>query len=97
MGRPDDERIFVTVPATSVGLIIGRGGETVRALQEQSGARVKIDPTNDPNSEERVVNISGDPKCVAIAKQLVEDKVAEVCIPILFFLYVLILFSIGYT
>ncbi|GAA5813231.1 hypothetical protein MFLAVUS_006705 [Mucor flavus] len=77
MGRPDDERIFVTVPATSVGLIIGRGGETVRALQEQSGARVKIDPTNDPNSEERVVNISGDPKCVAIAKQLVEDKVAE--------------------
>lgn len=55
------------------------GGETVRALQEQSGARVKIDPTNDPNSEERIVNISGDPKCVAIAKQLVEDKVAEVC------------------
>ncbi|KAI7894138.1 uncharacterized protein EV154DRAFT_107799 [Mucor mucedo] len=77
MGRPDDERIFVTVPASSVGLIIGRGGETVRALQEQSGARVKIDPTNDPNSEERTVNISGDPKCVAIAKQLVEDKVSE--------------------
>lgn len=56
------------------------GGETVRALQEQSGARVKIDPTNDPNSEERTVNISGDPKCVAIAKQLVEDKVSEVSI-----------------
>lgn len=77
MGRPDDERIFVTVPASSVGLIIGRGGETVRSLQEQSGARVKIDPTTDPNSEERTVNISGDPKCVAIAKQLVEEKVAE--------------------
>jgi far upstream element-binding protein len=60
----------------NIYLIIG--GETVRSLQEQSGARVKIDPTTDPNSEERTVNISGDPKCVAIAKQLVEEKVAEV-------------------
>lgn len=47
-------------------------------MQDQSGARVKIDPAADPNSDERTVNISGDPKCVAIAKQLVEDKVAEV-------------------
>jgi hypothetical protein len=47
-------------------------------MQDQSGARVKIDPSADPNSDERTVNISGDPKCVAIAKQLVEDKVAEV-------------------
>jgi far upstream element-binding protein len=77
MGRPDDERIFVTVPSSAVGLIIGRGGETVRSMQDQSGARVKIDPSNDPNSDERTVNISGDPQCVAIAKQLVEEKVAE--------------------
>lgn len=50
----------------------------MRGMQDQSGARVKIDPAADPNSDERTVNISGDPKCVAIAKQLVEDKVAEV-------------------
>ncbi|KAI8985967.1 hypothetical protein BDB01DRAFT_842803 [Pilobolus umbonatus] len=72
-----EERIYVTIPTTSVGLIIGRGGETVRALQEQSGARIKVDATGDRNSEERTVNISGDPQCVAIAKQLVEAKVAE--------------------
>ncbi|OBZ91205.1 Far upstream element-binding protein 1 [Choanephora cucurbitarum] len=76
MGR-HDERVFVTVPSSAVGLIIGRGGETVRSMQEQSGARVKIDPTNDPNAKERTVNISGDPKAVSIAKQMVEDKVAE--------------------
>lgn len=77
MGRPDDDRIFITVPSSAVGLIIGRGGETVRSMQDQSGARVKIEPANDHNTEERTVNISGDPQCVAIAKQLVEDKVAE--------------------
>lgn len=54
------------------------GGENVKALQDQSGARVKVDPSTDPNSDERTVNISGDPKCVAIAKQLVEEKVQEV-------------------
>lgn len=77
MGRPDDDRIFITVPSSAVGLIIGRGGETVRAMQDQSGARVKIEPANEPNTEERIVNIFGDPQCVAIAKQLVEEKVAE--------------------
>ncbi|KAL0136974.1 hypothetical protein V8B55DRAFT_1590806 [Mucor lusitanicus] len=77
MGRPDDDRIFITVPSSAVGLIIGRGGETVRAMQDQSGARVKIEPANEPNTEERIVNIFGDQQCVAIAKQLVEEKVAE--------------------
>ncbi|KAI8059025.1 uncharacterized protein B0P05DRAFT_558733 [Gilbertella persicaria] len=76
VGR-NDERAFITVPSSAVGLIIGRGGETVRAIQEQSGARVKVDPTSDPNAKERTVNISGDSKAVSIAKQMVEEKVSE--------------------
>jgi hypothetical protein len=35
MGRPDDERIFVTVPASSVGLIIGRGKVYLQSLYEK--------------------------------------------------------------
>lgn len=42
-----------------VGLIIGRGGETIRYFQEQSGARVKVDLSGDPNAEERNVCITG--------------------------------------
>lgn len=47
------------IPTTVVGLIIGRGGETIRYFQEQSGARVKVDLTGDPNAEERNVCITG--------------------------------------
>lgn len=35
------------------------GGETVRALQDQSGARIKVDPNGDPDSPERTINIFG--------------------------------------
>ncbi|ORY95655.1 hypothetical protein BCR43DRAFT_493376 [Syncephalastrum racemosum] len=73
----NNERASVQVPKTAVGFIIGKGGETVRALQEQSGARIKVDPNGDPSSEERTINIFGNADAVALAKQLVTDKVAE--------------------
>ena len=40
------------------------GGETVRALQDQSGARIKVDPNGDHDSPERTVNIFG--KCYIV-------------------------------
>ncbi|KAG1058065.1 hypothetical protein G6F43_000143 [Rhizopus delemar] len=76
-GNPNDQRIYVPIPTTVVGLIIGRGGETIRYFQEQSGARVKVDLTGDPNAEERNVCITGEPQALAVAKRLVEEKVAE--------------------
>ncbi|ORE01837.1 hypothetical protein BCV72DRAFT_216521 [Rhizopus microsporus var. microsporus] len=75
--NPNDQRIYVPIPSTVVGLIIGRGGETIRYFQEQSGARVKVDLSGDPNAEERNVCITGEPQALAVAKRLVEEKVAE--------------------
>ena len=34
--------IFVQVPTQRVGLVIGKGGETIRALQEKTGARINL-------------------------------------------------------
>lgn len=36
----------LTVPLSSVGRIIGRGGETIRAIQDQSKARVNVESHN---------------------------------------------------
>ncbi|KAI7900353.1 uncharacterized protein BX663DRAFT_488552 [Cokeromyces recurvatus] len=77
IGKSDEEHASINIPVSIVGLIIGRGGETIRSIQDQSGACVKIDTQADPNSTERTVNISGDPNCVSIAKQLIENKIAE--------------------
>ncbi|KAG7594862.1 K Homology domain type 1 superfamily [Arabidopsis thaliana x Arabidopsis arenosa] len=44
-------------PADKVGSLIGKGGAVVRALQNESGASIKVsDPTHD--SEERIIVIS---------------------------------------
>ncbi|KAI9489282.1 hypothetical protein BDB00DRAFT_843709 [Zychaea mexicana] len=73
----EGEKESVQVPQNAVGFIIGKRGDTVRALQDQSGARIKVDPNGDPNAPERTISIFGNPDAVALAKQLIEDKVAE--------------------
>lgn len=49
-------------PADKVGSLIGKGGAVVRALQNETGASIKVlDPTHD--SEERIVVISAREVC----------------------------------
>ncbi|KAI9274829.1 hypothetical protein BDA99DRAFT_498696 [Phascolomyces articulosus] len=55
----EGEKESVQVPQNAVGFIIGRRGDTVRALQDQSGARIKVDPNGDPNAPERTISIFG--------------------------------------
>jgi far upstream element-binding protein len=57
------------VPQDMVGRVIGRGGETIRRLQEESGARIQVE--RDSN---RVV-IKGSPEKAQRAKELVLDIV----------------------
>jgi len=52
------------------GKLIGRGGETIRRLEAESGARVKI------NRDRLVCEISGEPKCVQTAIRLVHEVMA---------------------
>ncbi|KAL0074127.1 hypothetical protein F4703DRAFT_1745507 [Phycomyces blakesleeanus] len=72
--RFTDDRESVQVPKNAVGFIIGRGGETVRSLQDQSGARIKVDSSGDIDANERTINIFGSPDAIALAKQLVMEK-----------------------
>ncbi|KAG0172823.1 Far upstream element-binding protein 1 [Apophysomyces sp. BC1015] len=58
-GRFNEDCESIKVPRSAVGFIIGRGGETVRALQDQSGARIKVDPNAEADANERTINIFG--------------------------------------
>jgi far upstream element-binding protein len=62
----------VECPPGFVGRVIGKGGETIKGLQAQSGAHITVDQ-NFPEGAPRVISISGPPGCVAIAKRLVEE------------------------
>lgn len=75
-GPPGGEMAF-SVPAHKCGLVIGRGGENVKAINQQTGAFVEISnqppPNGDPNF--KVFVIRGSPQQIDHAKQLIEDKV----------------------
>ena len=49
------------VPGPKVGLIIGKGGETIKQLQEKSGAKMVIIQDGPSQEAEKPLRISGDP------------------------------------
>ena len=68
-------RIMFTVPDRCVGLIIGRGGESVGDIQRRSGARVNIVPENEAVNGHRPINLYGSPDAVTHARHMIEEIV----------------------
>ncbi|KAI3468141.1 hypothetical protein Pfo_024804 [Paulownia fortunei] len=69
----------IEIPNGRVGVIIGKGGETIKYLQLQSGAKIQVtrDMDADPNSATRGVELMGTPDQVAKAEQLINDVLSE--------------------
>eukprot|EP00177_Eucheuma_denticulatum_P006568 GFKZ01011959.1.p1 GENE.GFKZ01011959.1~~GFKZ01011959.1.p1 ORF type:complete len:1063 (-),score=144.52 GFKZ01011959.1:1784-4846(-) len=69
----------VFVPSSCVGIIIGRSGETIRDLQQRSGAHIKVTPDRDAKDDapHRVIYISGTPAALELAQSLVNDVINE--------------------
>ncbi|KAF5174930.1 Far upstream element-binding protein [Thalictrum thalictroides] len=69
----------IDIPNAKVGVIIGKGGETIKYLQLQSGARIHItkDGDADPYSQTRDVEINGTSEQISRAEQLIKDVIAE--------------------
>uniref|UniRef100_A0A3Q3VUQ5 K Homology domain-containing protein n=1 Tax=Mola mola TaxID=94237 RepID=A0A3Q3VUQ5_MOLML len=75
-GTPGGEMTF-SIPAVKCGLVIGRGGENVKSINQQTGAFVEISrqppPNGDPNF--KLFIIRGSPQQIDHAKQLIEEKI----------------------
>lgn len=75
-GGGDSGSEVITVDSSSVGLIIGRGGENLRRVEGETGARVQFITGPDSNSAQRQCRISGSAKQRADAKREI-FRVAE--------------------
>lgn len=71
---PGDVFKYVDCPQGIVGRVIGRGGETIRALQQASGAHIVVDQ-NFPDGVPRKVNVSGVPDAVDRAVRMVTELI----------------------
>lgn len=67
----------IMVPGSKVGLIIGKGGETIKQLQERTGAKMVVVQEGPGQEMEKPLRISGDPQKVEHAKQLVFELIQD--------------------
>ncbi|KAI4149306.1 MAG: hypothetical protein LQ340_004703 [Diploschistes diacapsis] len=73
--RSGEDSTQMMVPNRTVGLIIGRGGETIRDLQERSGCHVNIVGEDKSINGLRPVNLIGTKEAAAVAKELILEIV----------------------
>ena len=76
-GPPSPYAYIIPVPNECVGLIIGKGGETIRYLQMKSGSKIQVAKKEIPGTSLRNVFIEGQPDKFEGAKVLIEEIVEE--------------------
>ena len=71
MGAPQQQvlEIRIAVPDNMIGRVIGRGGETIKRISDESGARLQIE------RESNEVSAKGDASQLEIARMLIHDIV----------------------
>uniref|UniRef100_A0A8C6LF38 KH-type splicing regulatory protein n=1 Tax=Nothobranchius furzeri TaxID=105023 RepID=A0A8C6LF38_NOTFU len=80
---PPGEEVTFSIPAHKCGLVIGRGGENVKAINQQTGAFVEISRQLPPNGDQnfKLFIIRGSPQQIDHAKHLIEEKIEAAADP----------------
>ena len=76
-GPPSPQAYVIPVPNECVGLIIGKGGEMIRALQLESGAKIQVAKSMIPDTSQRNVFVEGPLDKYDLAKQLIDSIIDE--------------------
>jgi len=68
----------ISIPSNKVGLVMGKGGETIRQICLASGAHCQVDKNAPDGAREKNIVIKGRPSNVQRAKIMVSEKVGDV-------------------
>merc|ERR1719147_227864 len=77
-GENGEKTEYVMVSSSKVGLVIGKGGETIKSINQASGAHVEIDRNAPPDATEKNFLIKGSPEAVERAKSMVLEKIGAI-------------------
>merc|ERR1719228_1890539 len=69
---------IVTIPSHKVGLVMGKGGETIRSICSESGAHCQVDKSAPEGAREKNIVVKGRPSAVQRAKEMLDEKVGGV-------------------
>lgn len=77
-GGADKINDSIYVPSEAVGMIIGKGGETIKDMQNTTGCKINVSPSSGPGETEREIGLVGSKDSIERAKRAIEDKVEAV-------------------
>ncbi|KAH8590310.1 hypothetical protein B0O99DRAFT_521573 [Bisporella sp. PMI_857] len=77
-GGSDKINDSIFVPSEAVGMIIGKGGETIKDMQSTTGCKINVSPSSGPTEREREIGLVGTRDAIAAARRAIEDKVEAV-------------------
>lgn len=77
-GGPDKIQDTISVPSEAVGMIIGKGGETIREMQNTTGCKINVIQQPRAGETDREIELVGSHDSINRAKRAIEDKVEAV-------------------
>ena len=66
---------YVTIPSNKCGLVIGKGGETIKSINSSTGAHCEVDKNAPVDAREKNFIIRGTPDAVERAKGMIMEKI----------------------
>lgn len=79
------------MPKIAVGVVIGKGGDMIKKLQEETGAKIQFIQAKGEVPDDRTCLITGNAECVADARQRIEGMIDSVVVSFFFKLINLLL------
>jgi far upstream element-binding protein len=75
-----NDQVFIKVPGDKAGIVIGKGGESVKEINRRSGAHVEIDKNhrNSVDGSDKMFCIKGTNEQIQFAQQLIYEKITGV-------------------
>ncbi|XP_055923226.1 far upstream element-binding protein 1 isoform X2 [Eupeodes corollae] len=69
------EEVTFSVPASKCGIVIGRGGETIKLINQQTGAYCEMDRSAVNPPSEKMFKAKGTPEQIEHARQMISEKI----------------------
>lgn len=77
-GGGDKINDSIFVPSDAVGMIIGKGGETIKEMQHTTTCKINVTPSSGPGEVEREIGLVGSRDAISQAKAAIMEKVDAV-------------------
>ena len=80
----------IVVANSTIGMVIGKGGETVEQMKQRSGTNILISKKGEEKTPERMITLVGESRSNQIALDMILEKVNKTCsLDLNFFLFIL--------